>query len=100
MLNALIRLHRVMISLILTRQPRYIAFVVLMGRVCQLVLDAIPCLKSISLSPAQIDAKNGMGLRASCDIRLQDFPHDDIRIDPYVMALLIYPSIKAHTSAN
>ena len=47
-------------------------------------LDAIPCLKSISLSPAQIDAKNGMGLRASCDIRLQDFPHDDIRIDPYV----------------
>lgn len=47
-------------------------------------LDAIPCLKSISMSPAQIDAKNGMGLRASCDIRLQDFPHDDIRIDPYV----------------
>lgn len=47
-------------------------------------LDAIPCLKSINLSPAQIDAKNGMGLRASCDIRLQDFPHDDIRIDPYV----------------
>ena len=47
-------------------------------------LDAIPCLKSITLNPAQIDAGKGLGMRATCEIRLQDFPHDDIRIDPYV----------------
>lgn len=47
-------------------------------------LDAIPCLKSISVTPAQIDAGKGLGLRAVCSITLQDFPHSDIRTDPYL----------------
>lgn len=47
-------------------------------------LDAIPCLRSISITPAEITAGKGLGLRAACSITLQDFPHSDIRIDPYV----------------
>ena len=47
-------------------------------------LDATPCLKSISVTPAQIDAGKGLGLRAVCSITLQDFPHSDIRTDPYL----------------
>jgi len=54
-------------------------------------LDAIPCLKAVSLQPAQVDPKNGMGLRASCEINLQDFPHDDIRVDPYVTGRTYIP---------
>ena len=47
-------------------------------------LDAIPCLRGISITPAEITAGKGLGLRAACSITLQDFPHSDIRIDPYV----------------
>lgn len=47
-------------------------------------LDAIPCLRSISITPAEITAGKGLGLRAACAITMQDFPHSDIRIDPYV----------------
>ena len=47
-------------------------------------LDAIPCLVGINVTPAVIDAGKGLGLRASCEITLRDFPHSDIRIDPYV----------------
>ena len=47
-------------------------------------LDAIPCLVGINITPAVIDAGKGLGLRASCEITLRDFPHSDIRIDPYV----------------
>lgn len=47
-------------------------------------LDAIPCLTGINITPAVIDAGKGLGLRASCEITLRDFPHSDIRIDPYV----------------
>ena len=47
-------------------------------------LDAIPCLKSISITPAEITAGKGLGLRAACSVSFQDFPHSDIRIDPYV----------------
>ena len=47
-------------------------------------LDAIPCLRSISITPAEITAGKGLGLRAACSITMQDFPHSDIRIDPYV----------------
>ena len=44
-------------------------------------LDAIPCLKSISITPAEITAGKGLGLRAACSVSFQDFPHSDIRID-------------------
>ena len=44
----------------------------------------IPCLRSISITPAEITAGKGLGLRAACSITMQDFPHSDIRIDPYV----------------
>ncbi len=47
-------------------------------------LDAIPCLRGISITPAEITAGKGIGLRAACSVSLQDFPHSDIRIDPYV----------------
>jgi hypothetical protein len=47
-------------------------------------LDAIPCLVGINVTPAVIDAGKGLGLRAQCEITLRDFPHSDIRIDPYV----------------
>lgn len=47
-------------------------------------LDAIPCLKSINITPAEITAGQGLGLRAACSVSFQDFPHSDIRIDPYV----------------
>lgn len=47
-------------------------------------LDAIPCLDAISHTPATIDPKNGIGLRASMTVTMQDFAHSDIRIDPYV----------------
>ena len=47
-------------------------------------LDAIPCLVGINITPAVIDAGEGLGLRAQCEITLRDFPHSDIRIDPYV----------------
>ncbi len=47
-------------------------------------LDAIPCLRGLSITPAEIDAGKGLGLRAACSISLQDFPHSDIRVDPYV----------------
>lgn len=47
-------------------------------------LDAIPCLRGINITPAEITAGKGIGLRAACSITLQDFPHSDIRIDPYL----------------
>ena len=47
-------------------------------------LDAIPCLVGINITPAVIDTGKGLGLRAQCEITLRDFPHSDIRIDPYV----------------
>jgi hypothetical protein len=47
-------------------------------------LDAIPCLQGISLTPAKIDTGNGLGLRAGASATFIDFPHSDIRIDPYV----------------
>ena len=47
-------------------------------------LDAIPCLSGMSDTPAAIDIKTGLGLRAAVSITLTDFPHSDIRIDPYV----------------
>ena len=47
-------------------------------------LDAMPCLVGINITPAVIDAGKGLGLRASCEITLRDFPHSDIRIDLYV----------------
>ena len=34
--------------------------------------------------PAEITAGKGLGLRALLAITMQDFPHSDIRIDPYV----------------
>ena len=47
-------------------------------------LDAIPCLQGISLTPAKIDTGNGLGLRSGASATFIDFPHSDIRIDPYV----------------
>ena len=54
-------------------------------------LDAIPCLRSISITPAEITAGKGLGLRAACAITMQDFPHSDIRIDPYVIERTYIP---------
>lgn len=47
-------------------------------------LDAIPCLEGIGLTPAEIDTGNGLGLRALASITMRDFPHSDLRVDPYV----------------
>ena len=47
-------------------------------------LDAIPCLRGITITPAEITAGKGLGLRAACSVTMQDFPHSDIRIDPYL----------------
>ena len=49
-----------------------------------MALDAIPCLRSISITPAEITAGKGLGLRAACAITMQGLSHSDIRIDPYV----------------
>ncbi len=47
-------------------------------------LDAIPSIKSVSTSPAIIDIKGGLGVRSNVSIRLNDHPHSDIDIDPYL----------------
>ena len=70
-----------------------------MAAKCRVALT-IPCLRSISITPAEITAGKGLGLRAACAITMQDFPHSDIRIDPYVASELIYRLIEALILAN
>lgn len=43
-----------------------------------------PCLQSISTTPQEITPGKGIGKRQSVTITLQDFPHHDRGIDPYV----------------
>lgn len=48
-------------------------------------LDAIPCLKgNPSISPAKIDLKGGLGVRANVSLNFSDLPSSDIGIDPYL----------------
>lgn len=44
-----------------------------------------PCLNSVSIAPAQIDPKGGLGGRASVSLTFNDFPSSDRNdIDPYL----------------
>ena len=59
-------------------------------RFCQMLsphpkgLDAIPALKSVSISPSQIKIDGGLSINASVSLTLDDFPSTDIDIDKYV----------------
>lgn len=44
----------------------------------------IPCLKSVTFTPAKIDPGKGLGLRAAVSITLDDLLHSDVGVDPYV----------------
>jgi len=47
-------------------------------------LDAIPSLKSVSISPTKIDLKGGLGVRASISMTFNDHPSSGIGIDKYL----------------
>ena len=44
----------------------------------------IPCIDSLDLAPTVINPDKGLGQRATISITLNDFPHHDRGIDPYV----------------
>lgn len=46
-------------------------------------IDAIPSLKSVSITPSKIDVAGGMGERSSVSLTFNDHPHNDIGIDKY-----------------
>ena len=47
--------------------------------------DMIPCMtKAPTFTPTRIDPSRGLGMRGAVTISLQDFPHHDRGIDPYV----------------
>ena len=46
--------------------------------------DALPVLNRISIAPTRIVQGKGLGMRAQVSLSLQDFPHHDRGIDPYV----------------
>lgn len=46
-------------------------------------IDAIPSLKSVSLTPAKVDYTGGMGERSSVTLTFDDHPHNDLDIDKY-----------------
>lgn len=59
-------------------------------RFCQMLsphpkgLEAIPALKSVSISPSQIKLDGGLSINASVSLTFDDFPSTDIDIDKYV----------------
>lgn len=59
-------------------------------RFCQMLsphpkgLEAIPCLQSVSISPAQIKVDGGLSINASVSLSFDDFPSDDNGVDKYV----------------
>ncbi len=55
---------------------------------------AIPAVDSVSLAPTVIDPINGIGKRASVMVSLNDFPHSDIGVDPYVSLRSYDPSTR------
>lgn len=47
--------------------------------------NIVPCLDSVSISPARVDPKGGIGARASVSISMSDLPGSDRNgIDPYL----------------
>lgn len=48
------------------------------------LMVALPCIKSISSTPARIELGKGLGQRASTKLICKDFTHHDINIDPYL----------------
>jgi len=50
-----------------------------------LEIDAIPCvIGKPNLAPQKLDPGKGLGHRATITVNLQDFPHHDRGVDPYV----------------
>lgn len=47
-------------------------------------LNAIPCLRSVTIAPTKLTVGKGLGQRASVSCAFQDFPHHDRGVDPYV----------------
>lgn len=47
-------------------------------------IDAIPSLRSVSVTPTKIDLKGGLGERAHMTVEFDDHPSADRDIDPYV----------------
>ena len=47
-------------------------------------LDAIPSLKSVSVSPSKIDIAGGLGVRSSVSLQFNDHPASDIGVDKYL----------------
>lgn len=44
----------------------------------------IPCLESVSITPAKLTPGKGLGPLGSVSIKMNDFPHHDRGVDPYV----------------
>lgn len=53
--------------------------------------NVFPCITSVDLAPVQIDPK-GFSVSGSITVELQDFPHHDRGIDPYVADRTYTPS--------
>ena len=47
-------------------------------------LGAIPVIKDVAMTPITIDPGKSLGTRGEVTVRMSDFPHHDIGIDPYV----------------
>jgi len=47
---------------------------------------AIPCLKSVKITPPRLNIGRGLGMRSNVDITCYDFPHGDNGIDPYYLS--------------
>lgn len=47
---------------------------------------AVPCLKSVRITPPRIDIGRGLGMRSNVDVSCYDFPHADNGIDPYYLS--------------
>lgn len=47
-------------------------------------INAIPSVKSVSTSPAQIDIKGGLGVRSNVNVQFTDHPYSDTNVDPYM----------------
>lgn len=53
---------------------------------------AIPCLKTVKITPPRLDIGRGLGMRSNVDVTCYDFPHGDNGVDPYYLSRDYDPS--------
>ena len=44
----------------------------------------MPCVVGVSLAPAELTPRDGLGVRAECTVELSDMRHNDVGFDPYL----------------